>query len=198
MTETISLDPRTAALLLMDFQTGIVENFADDREALLARSASLLEAARLAGLKIIHVMVAFRAGHPEASARNKSFGAIRESGRFVEGTAGTEIHAALAPKPGDIVVSKRRVSAFSGSDLEIVLRAGGIETLVLAGIATSGVVLSTVRHAADADYRIVVVSDACADRDPEVHRVLLEKVFPRQATVATVAEVRRAFGPSTG
>ncbi len=196
MTETLSLDPRTTALLLMDFQTGIVESVADDRDGLLVRNASLLETARRAGLKIIHVMVAFRPGHPEASARNKSFGAIRESGRFVEGTAGTEVHPALAPQSGDIVVTKRRVSAFSGSDLEIVLRASGVETLVLAGIATSGVVLSTLRHAADADYRIVVAADGCADRDPEVHRVLLEKVFPRQAMVVTVAEVLRALGSS--
>jgi nicotinamidase-related amidase len=82
-----------------------------------------------------------------------------------------------------VVVTKHRVSAFAGTDLEMVLRAGGTETLVLAGLATSGVVLSTLRHAADADYRIVVVEDCCADRDPEVHRVLMEKVFPRQATV---------------
>jgi nicotinamidase-related amidase len=83
-------------------------------------------------------------------------------------------------------VVKRRVSAFSGSDLDVVLRANAISTLVLAGIATSGVVLSTLREAADRDFGLVVLSDACADRDPEVHRVLLEKVFPRQADVLTV------------
>jgi nicotinamidase-related amidase len=83
----------------------------------------------------------------------------------------------------DVVVTKHRVSAFAGTDLDMILRANHIETLVLAGIATSGVVLSTVRHAADADYRIIIVEDCCADRDPEVHRVLTEKVFARQTTV---------------
>jgi nicotinamidase-related amidase len=63
------------------------------------------------------------------------------------------------------------------------LAARGIDTLVLAGVATSGVVLSTLRDAADRDYRLFVLSDVCADMDPEVHRVLMEKIFPRQADV---------------
>ena len=78
--------------------------------------------------------------------------------------------------------------AFTGSDLEVVLRAGGIYRLVLAGIATSGVVLSTLRQAADLDYRLTVLADGCLDADPEVHELLLGKVFPRQAEVTTVAE----------
>jgi nicotinamidase-related amidase len=189
MTATLSLDHKTSALLVMDFQTSIVEGFAADKEALLARTASLIEAARMAGMKVIYVVVGFRPGYPEVSSRNQSFGAIRETGRFIKGSAGTEVHAAVAPKPGDVVVTKRRVSAFAGTDLEMVLRANGIETLVLAGIATSGVVLSTIRHAADADYKVFVVEDCCSDRDPEVHRVLTEKVFVRQATVAKATDV---------
>ncbi len=184
----LSLDPRTSALLVMDFQTFVVDMITTDKEALLARTASLLEASRTAGMKVIYVVVAFRPGYPEVSPRNQSFAPIRESGRMIEGSPGTEIHAALASRPGEVVVTKHRVGAFWGTDLEVVLRANGVETLVLAGIATSGVVLSTVRHAADADYRLVVVGDCCADRDPEVHRVLLEKVFARQTTVTTADE----------
>jgi nicotinamidase-related amidase len=86
------------------------------------------------------------------------------------------------------VVVKRRVSAFTGSDLEVVLRARGVTTLVLTGIATNGVVLSTAREAADRDYGLVILRDGCADADPEVHRVLMEKVFPRQAEVLSVAD----------
>jgi nicotinamidase-related amidase len=92
----------------------------------------------------------------------------------------------VAPRPGDVVVVKKRVSAFAGSDLGEVLRAGRVDTLVLTGIATSGVVLSTIRQAADLDFRLLVLADGCADADPEVHRVLTEKVFPRQAEVLTV------------
>ena len=82
---------------------------------------------------------------------------------------------------------KRRVSAFTGSDLEVLLRAQGIDSLVLAGIATSGVVLSTLRQAADLDYRLTVLADGCLDGDPGVHHVLLEKVFTRQAEVTSIA-----------
>jgi nicotinamidase-related amidase len=193
MTDNLSVDSKTSALLVMDFQAAIVEGFAADNDALLTRTASLMDVARKAGMKVIYVVVGFRPGYPEVSPRNQSFGAIRQTGRFLEGAAGTEVHAAVAPKPGEVVVTKHRVSAFAGTDLDMILRANGIETLVLAGIATSGVVLSTIRQAADADYKLVVVADCCADRDAEVHRVLTEKVFPRQATVTTADMVARAL-----
>jgi nicotinamidase-related amidase len=97
--------------------------------------------------------------------------------------ASTEVHAAVAPEPGDVLVTKKRVSAFAGSDLDVVLRSLDVDALVLTGIATSGVVLSTLRMAADLDYELTVLRDACADGDDEVHRVLMDKVFPRQASV---------------
>jgi len=83
---------------------------------------------------------------------------------------------------------KRRVSAFTGSDLEVVLRAKNIQHLVLSGLSTSGVVLSTLREAADKDYRLTVLSDLCADTDGEVHSLLMNKVFPRQADVVVSSE----------
>jgi nicotinamidase-related amidase len=88
-----------------------------------------------------------------------------------------------------MVVVKRRVSSFGTTDLTSVLSSQRAQTLVLCGISTGGVVLSTVRHAADMDYRIVVVRDACADPDAETHRVLMDKVFQRQTTVTTTAEL---------
>jgi nicotinamidase-related amidase len=194
MTEKLTLNPKTSALLVMDVQTVVVEMVATDKEALLARTAKLIDSARTAGMKVIYVVVGFRLGYPEVSARNASFGPIRASGRFDEGSPGLDVHPAVAPQPGEIVVTKHRVSAFAGTDLDMILRAQGIDTLVLTGIATSGVVLSTLRHAADADYRIVVVEDCCADRDPEVHRVLTEKVFSRQATATTAEGVVEALG----
>jgi nicotinamidase-related amidase len=194
---SITLDPKTSALLVMDFQSAIVEMAAADKEALLGRTAKLLDMARSTGVRVIYIVVGFRPGYPEVSPHNASFAPVRESGRFIEGSAGSEIHAAVAPKPGDVVVTKHRVSAFAGTDLDMILRAGGISTMVLAGLATSGVVLSTVRHGADSDYRLVVVEDCCGDRDPEVHRVLMEKVFPRQATVVKSADVVAALGGGT-
>jgi nicotinamidase-related amidase len=193
VTDKIEIDPSTTAVLAMDFQTLIVDGYATGKEALLSRTAELLDAARTAGVMVIYVVVGFRPGFPEVSARNMSFSGIKQSGRFAPGAADVAIHAAVAPKPGEVVVTKHRVSAFAGTDLDMILRANGIETLVLAGIATSGVVLSSLRHAADADYRVMVVEDCCSDRDEEVHRVLLGKVFPRQAAVVPAAAVIKAL-----
>ncbi|MGA8117024.1 MAG: isochorismatase family cysteine hydrolase [Actinocatenispora sp.] len=176
-----------SALLIMDVQRGIVDRYADDHDY-LPRLGQARDAARAAGMPVIYVAVGFRPGFPEISARNKTFAAVRDSAAFANFDATTAIHPDVAPADGDVVVTKRRVSAFAGSDLDVVLRAGNIDTLVLTGIATSGVVLSTLRQAADLDYRLVVLADGCLDSDAEVHRVLTEKVFPRQADVLTVSE----------
>ena len=189
------LDAKTSALLVMDYQTSVVDGFATDKDALLARTAELLAAARRDGVRIIYIVVGFRAGYPEI-APTSMFRAVIQGGRFAPDDKLSEVHAAVAPKDGDVIVTKHRVSAFYGTDLDIILRANGITTLVLAGIATSGVVLSTVRHAADADYRIVVVEDCCADRDAEVHRVLCEKVFARMTTVMKASAVIQALDAS--
>jgi len=163
-------------LLVMDVQRGIVDRFGDD-PGYLTRLAQAIAAARAAGIPVIYVTIGFRPGHPELSPRNRTFAAAAASGAYVEGSPATEIHPAVAPAPGDVVVTKRRVSAFAGSDLHVVLRGLGAGTLVLTGIATSGVVLSTLRYAADEDYQLVVLADACLDADPDVHRVLTEKIF---------------------
>ena len=175
------------ALLVMDVQRGIVERFAGDDHGLLDRTAEAMAAARANGIPVIYVRTAFRSGAPEVSPRNRAFAALRDAGGMDESGGTTAIHPAVAPQQGDVVVTKRRVSAFAGSDLDVVLRAGGIDALVLCGIATSGVVLSTLREAADKDFELTVLRDACGDRDPEVHGVLLDKVFPRQADVVDVA-----------
>ena len=103
---------------------------------------------------------------------------------------GTEVDARVAPEPGDIVVRKTRVGPFLTTDLDQQLRGRGVDTLVLAGISTSGVLLSTVRDAHDRDYRLFVLADASADPDPEVGNFLMEKVIPRQAEVIEVAQLK--------
>ena len=115
--------------------------------------------------------------------KNQAFSSLKQqAARFIDP------RPAIAPEGSDVVVTKRRVSAFTGSDLEVLLRAGEIDHLVLCGIATSGVVLSTLREAADKDYRLTVLADLCADTDAEVHAVLTGKVFPRQARVISAAD----------
>lgn len=176
-----------SVLLVMDFQRGVVERFGDEKT--LDAATRAVQAARAAQVPVMFVRVAFRPGYPERAESNLTFSAVMAAGDgMTEAHPDTQIHAALEPQADEPVILKRRVSAFSGSDLDVLLRAAGADTLVLAGLSTSGVVLSTLRQAADLDYRLTVLSDACGDRDPEVHRVLLEKVFPRQAVVTTTDE----------
>jgi len=183
----------TSALLIMDVQQSVAESVGPD---LLDRAAEALAAARDTGIPVVFVRVAFRSGFPEISPANRTFSAVVSTAgdRFAEESPSTQIHPAVAPRPGEPIVVKKRVSAFTGSDLEVLLRSMNADHLVLTGIATSGVVLSTLREAADRDYRLTVLADACADRDDEVHRVLVEKVFPRQAAVITTAEWVTSLG----
>lgn len=178
----------TEALLVMDMQVGIVERLGAKAPSELSNARLALAAARSHDMPVIFVRVAFRDGTPEVSHNNKSFSSLSRAQSFGETDASTQIHPDLAPQRGEVVVTKRRVSAFAGSDLDVVLRSMSVDALVLTGIATSGVVLSTTRQAADLDFRITILRDACADADDEVHRVLMDKVFPRQATVMTTDE----------
>jgi nicotinamidase-related amidase len=183
------MDIAHTALLAMDCQAGIVAAYAQPAEDFIGRAVSALHAARTAGMPVVHVQVGFRPGLPEISPRNKLFAALNspEWRKFMEGPL-SSIHPALGPEPADIVVTKHRVSAFTGTDLEMILSAKDIGTLVLFGIATSGVVLSTLLHASDADYEIVVIADCCADRDYVLHKALVENLFPRRALVLTSSE----------
>ena len=190
-----TIDRDHMAVLIMDYQNDIVHGVAASQPQLLDRAAAVLSGARLAGVPVIYVVVRFRLGYPEVSERNTIFRGLKTAGRLGEGTPGADIHARVAPQPTEVIVTKRRVGAFSTTDLETVLRANNVTSLVLLGIATSGVVLSTVRWAADADYELVVLEDCCADGDEEVHRVLMHKVFPRQALVVQSQEFLQVLAP---
>lgn len=190
MSEDIApVDIEHAVLLVMDFQRSIVGRVAD-AEALLDRVAGAIATARARGMAVGYVRVAFEdADYDAVPPTNKIFARLAEGRVNHVDSPTTAVHDRLAPEPGDIVVRKTRVGAFSTTDLDEQLRKRGISTVVLAGISTSGVVLSTVRDAADRDYRIIVLADGCADFDAEVHDVLLGKVFPRQADVVNTAEL---------
>ena len=178
---TPSIDPNRAILLVMDYQPAILANV-PDLDVLLKRAAEAIAVARGSGMAVGYVRVAFTdADYDAAAASNTRFAAMAANRRMSDGTPETAVHLAVAPEPGDIAVRKTRVGAFSTTDLDRQLDERGIDTLVLAGVSNSGVVLSTVRDASDHDYTLYVLEDACADRDPEVHDVLMHKVFPRQA-----------------
>ncbi len=193
------VDPSHTAVLALDCQAGIVAAYVAPPEPFLDRAASVLNAARGGGILAVHVQVGFRPGLPEVGARNALFSAIKanpQHQKLFEGASGA-VHHALGPLPDDIVVVKRRISAFTGSDLEVLLRAREIETLVLFGIATSGVVLSTLLEAVDRDYRTIVVADCCADNDAELHRALVERLFPRRGAVISAREFVESIDGAT-
>lgn len=174
------IDPKDAVVLVMDYQTEIVEEFLDG-ELLVDRTKVVLEAARRAGIPIAFIVVTFRDGYPEVGEKGM-FQFVKGANRLLGDRLNSEVHQRIAPKPGDVVVNKKRGSGFVGSDLGLILRALGRNTLYMMGLATSGVVLYTTTAAADMDYDTVVISDCCSDHDEEVHRVLTEKVFPRSIT----------------
>ena len=178
------------ALVTLDLQQGVVARYVAD-PAFIERVAAVVAEARRAGMPVIHVRVGFRPGVPEASPRNAFLSAVKASiphQRFFSDASGA-LHPGLAVESGDLVVTKSRVSAFAGTDLEILLRAAERRDLVLLGIATSGAVLATALQAADLDYRTFIVGDCCADAPHALHEQLIAHVLPRQATVVTAAEL---------
>jgi nicotinamidase-related amidase len=200
MSDTFTIDPAHTAVLSMDCQAGIVSIYTrEGRDAFLARVASVLNHARAAGMTVIHVQLGFRPGLPEVSSRNALFGAVKSSEQHQQLFRGPHaaIPDAIAPQDDEVVITKRRISAFAGTDLAMILRANDIDTLVLYGIATSGVVLSTRTEAADADYRLAVIGDCCADLDSALHDCLVQRFFPTRGSVFT-AEGFIAASPYTG
>jgi nicotinamidase-related amidase len=185
------VDAAQTALVLMDFQPAVLGTVAEsDTAALLANAEKALTWARSAGLTVAHVRVAFQdADYRAIPQRNRAFAPLRGGGMMADGSPECEIIESLRPQGDEIVVRKTRFGSFSTTNLSSRLREAGIESLILAGISTSGVVLSTVRDAADQDFQIYVLADACADGNPHVHSLLTEAVFAHQAYVINTAQL---------
>jgi nicotinamidase-related amidase len=170
------------ALLVLDVQAGFVTR-AKLTPNYLPLFSKTIDAARAADIKVIYMTVAFRPGHPEIVLRNAPFALAVKTNTFVSGSPETAVDAIIAPKDGDVLVEKKRVSAFTGSGLDVVLRGLGVEHLVLAGMSTGGVVLSTVCDAADRDFGITVLRDLCTDADLDLHNTLMDKIFSKRGDV---------------
>jgi nicotinamidase-related amidase len=190
MSELLStLDPRRTAFLTLDIQTALVDFYA--KEDFVGAVTSLLACARNLNATVIHVKVGFRPGFPEVSERNRLFSSLTKNPDYAKmlNTELLNLHPALEARPEEPVVAKSRISAFEGTDLKVLLRAKDIDTLVLFGIITSGVVLSTALEAMDQDYRVLIVRDACANSDPELHACLLDRLLAQRTDVITTAQV---------
>jgi nicotinamidase-related amidase len=191
MSELLStLDPRRTAFLTLDIQTALVGFYAKE-EDFVGAVKSLLACARNLNATVIHVKVGFRPGFPEISERNRLFSSLTKDPDFAKmlNTEWLNLHPALEARPDEPVVAKPRISAFEGTDLGVLLRSKDIDTLVLFGIITSGAVLSTALDAMDQDYRVLIVRDACADSDPELHACLLDRLLAKRTDVVTTAQV---------
>lgn len=175
------------ALLVMDMQLPILGMTPNPSE-LISNVAKAIKKAREKEIPVIFVVLEFRNGLPEISENNQIFYSFKKQLENADMESWSTIHPDLGLEKDDIIVTKRRVSAFTGSDLEVVLRGLNVQHLTLTGIATSGIVLSTLREAADKDFKLTVISDCCLDSDEEVHNVLMKKVFPRQAEVVSLDE----------
>src|SRR5271157_1328922 len=173
MAKQLTLDRCKTAILIMDYQNRMLNELAEEpRKEILRKANEILSKARSKSIPVIYIEV-----------------------RRGERTPEMEIHPAINPKPGELVLTKQRTGPFTTTNLNEVLKKLGVDTLVLMGIATQGCVLTTVRCAADMDYKLIVVSDCCANPpSAEVHKMLMEKVFPGQANVVTAKEILGLLG----
>ncbi len=189
----LSLDPHRTALVVIDMQRdflepgGFGETLGNDvslLQAAVVPCAAALSAARGAGMLVIHTREGHRpdlADAPPAKvmrgAPSRRIGDPGPMGRIlVRGEPGHDIVDALAPAPGEIVLDKPGKGAFHATDLEQILRNGGIDTLIVCGVTTEVCVHTTIREGNDRGYRCVALADACASYFPEFHRVGLEMI----------------------
>ena len=193
----VTLDKPKTALLIADFYRDMMTTLphAIDRKV-VENTQAVQKAARDAGILVCYSATVFRPGYIEISDRNKTFSQRKASDQPAISDPMLVIHEAVRPIEGEVVVGKHRVNALFGTDLDMTLRANNIETIILLGYATSGVVLSTTRYAADADYRIIIAEDCCSDSDIEVHDFLTQRIFPRQADVVQSEDVIKALAAS--
>ncbi len=190
----ITLDKSKTALLIADFYADMMSSIPHAVERrVVEKTQALQKASRDAGILICYSATVFRPGYPEISDRNKTFSQRKASGQPAVSDPLQVIHADVRPMDGEVVVGKHRVNALFGTDLDMTLKANDIHNLILLGYATSGVVLSTTRYAADLDYRLYIVEDCCADQDAEVHDFLTQRIFPRQADVVQSEDVIQAL-----
>ena len=182
----IEIDVKKTALLSMDFQNDIIHPDAPLAQAagfakmvqetgILPRSAKLLDAARKAGMKVIHIVVEFGPDAAPMPSRGAFFRMLGAGGpTLVPGTWGAQIHDEVAPKPGDEVVKKYMISAFVGSNLDEVLKKNGITDIAMIGVATTFVVEGTTWSAVDKGYNCIVIEDCVCAGSKEAHDAAIQ------------------------
>jgi len=182
-----------SALLIIDMQNEMLdpkgklygEGFPREFDRLVPNVQDLLSAARTKGVPAIFVYTAYHLSFVDASPLSPS----RKSGSLVEGSWGVKIVEQLAPRDSDVVIRKRRPSAFYETPLDSVLRGVGAQSLFMCGVATNRAVESTARDAFNRDYHVFIVADGCAARSVAAHAASLESLGGFFGKVVKAGEV---------
>jgi gluconolactonase len=198
------IDPKSAALVIQDLQNDVIIEggaFADSGAPAHATSQNvvenvkgLAEAARQAGVPVIHVWYIVEDGSVGLKQNAPLFEGVKGANALVRGTWGAAPADGLEPQEGDHVVEKMRMNAFYETRLDILLRGLGVETLIITGAWTNMSIEHTARHAADAGYRVVVASDGTSTVDDEWQHAALNYAMQNVAVVGTCGEIAESLG----
>ncbi|MEV4544714.1 cysteine hydrolase [Micromonospora echinaurantiaca] len=197
------IDPARTAVLCVHWQHEVVSPdglfgplFADQvaRHRVASYAARVAAAVRTGGGSVVYTRVAHRPGYPDLIPNTPAFALIRQRGAFLEGAPKTRIIDEVAPQSGDVVITHVRLSGFFGTDLDTILRARGVETVLLTGVATNLSITGTAYEAVNHGYRIVTVSDACTAATDDAHRASLATLGQLGPVVTTDDVVRRLTG----
>jgi nicotinamidase-related amidase len=199
----VNLDPGRTALIIQDLQNDVIAEggaFADSgapahaqSQNVVANVKQLAQAARDAGLPVIHVHYIVEKGAPGLKLNAPLFQGVKESDALVRGSWGAAPVDGLEPQEGDLVVEKTRMNGFYNTVLDNLLRGFGTETLVITGAWTNMSIEHTARHGADAGYEIVVVSDGTSTIDDEWQNVGLNYALTNVGRTATAQEVAESL-----
>lgn len=197
----MELNKATTAFLACHFENDVVGAegaFAPffraeiERRGVLDVAKRLVDGARSVGARVVYTRVAFQEGHSDLVTNIPLLGVVAQQGSLLDHTHATDIVDELEPEADDWVLTNPKVSAFASSDLDQRLRASGIDTVVLFGVATNISVESTGRSAGDLGYRVLVVEDACSAAAPEAHDATIAS-FGLLGEVASADEVLTAL-----
>ena len=151
----------------------------------IEHTSAALKTSRDAGMTVIYVKVGFRPGFPEiVEGACPLLDSVKESGAFIRGTWDAEVIDELKPQSSEIIIFNYDTSAFSHTELDIILRAGEIKQLFLAGQTTNYIVDSSTRYGVELGYKITILEDCCADYTDEMHDMAMTQILPKLATIS--------------
>jgi nicotinamidase-related amidase len=190
---SLTIDPKRTAIVALDFENDIV-NSTQNVEPVLDNARQVVEAGREVHLPVIFIKVCFDSKYRDTPRNSPLFQMVKKKGILRAGTTGTEIHSMLRPLPDEPVLTKTCTNAFLTSNLQQRLNGLGVDTLIVMGLWTNYAVESTVRHASDMGYRVIVVKDACASNTVENHEFTINNIMPTLALVNSAEDVLQALG----